>query len=226
MTKKRAIIAGVGPGNGMALARRFAAGGYDLVLLARSADKLQTYAADAGLAGVAVNVISADFSSLQDTQTKINEAVACLGGVDVLVFNASVYVEKSWRDLSAEDLMEEVTIGAGAAYAAMRAVGQYMVQHDGGVIIATGGGSALDPVIVTDAPGLAVTKGAMRNLVLAMAPQFAKDNIYLATVTIMGSVQPGGFYDPAAIAERIYDTAHLPEDERVSEILFQEKSVC
>jgi hypothetical protein len=35
------VVAGVGPGNGAALTRRFAAGGYRVAMLARSAEKLE-----------------------------------------------------------------------------------------------------------------------------------------------------------------------------------------
>ncbi|MCI5044306.1 MAG: SDR family NAD(P)-dependent oxidoreductase [Aquisalinus sp.] len=217
---KKAIICGVGPGNGMAIARAFAKGGYDLALLARNKQKLEGYAEDDGLKGVTVKTVAADFSDMASTDKGVRQAIAELGGVDVLLYNASLYVAKSWRELTGPDLMNEVTVGAGSAVAAMRAAGETMAENDGGTIIATGGGSALDPTVVIEAPGLAVTKGAMRNAVLALAPQYAQDNIYLATLTIMGTVQPGTFYDPANIAEAIYEVAHVPENERVSEVLF------
>jgi NAD(P)-dependent dehydrogenase (short-subunit alcohol dehydrogenase family) len=221
MTKK-AIICGVGPGNGMAIARRFAAAGYDLALLARSRDKLEGYAKDDGLSNVTVHTVAADFSDMADTDRKVGDAVRALGGVDVLVFNASLYIAKNWKELTPEDLMMEVTVGAGSAYAAVRAAGEAMMKAGGGSIVCTGGGSAVDPVIVSEAPGLAITKGAMRNMVLSMAPQFAEDNIYLSTVTIMGTVAEGTFYNPAAIADKIFETAHLTDAERPSEVIFQE----
>ncbi len=222
MANKKAIIAGVGPGNGMAIARRFAAAGYDLALLARSKDKLKNYAKDSGLSDVDVKTVAADFADMKDTDKRIREAVKKLGGVDVLVYNASLYREINWKDLSAEDLMSEVTVGAGSAYAAMRAAGETMIQNGGGTIIATGGGSALRPQETPEAPGLPVTKGAMRNLVLSVASQFAEDNIYLATVTVNGPVKDGTFYSPTAIADQIFETAHLPQDLRVSEVWFRD----
>ena len=218
MTNKKAIICGVGPGNGMAVARRFAAGGYDLALLARSKDKLDTYAKDKELKGVTAKTVTADFSDMASTDKGVRQAIKDLGGADVLIYNASLYIAKNWKELTGADLMMEVTVGAGSAFAAMRAAGEAMT--GGGTIICTGGGSALDPALVSEAPGLAVTKGAMRNAVLALAPQFAQDNIYLSTVTIMGTVTPGTFYDPEKIADAIYETAHLPEGLRASEVLY------
>lgn len=220
MTNKKAIICGVGPGNGMAIARAFARGGYDLALLARNKQKLEGYAEDDGLKDVAVKTVAADFSDMESTDKGVRQAIAELGGVDVLLYNASLYVAKGWRELTGPDLMSEVTVGAGSAVAAMRAAGETMADNGGGTIIATGGGSALDPTLVTEAPGLAVTKGAMRNAVLALAPQYAKDDIYLTTVTIMGTVQAGTFYDPANIADAIYEVAHGSENERYTEVLY------
>src|SRR5579864_3389664 len=40
MSQKVCVISGVGPGTGAAIARRFAAGGYRVAMLARNADRL------------------------------------------------------------------------------------------------------------------------------------------------------------------------------------------
>ena len=41
MTKRVCVVAGIGPGNGAAFARRFGAEGYAIALLARSRRKLE-----------------------------------------------------------------------------------------------------------------------------------------------------------------------------------------
>jgi NAD(P)-dependent dehydrogenase (short-subunit alcohol dehydrogenase family) len=41
MTEKRALVTGLGPGTGLAIVRRFAAGGYSVAMVARDADRLR-----------------------------------------------------------------------------------------------------------------------------------------------------------------------------------------
>ena len=46
MSSKTALITGVGPGTGSALARRFAAGGYQVAMLARNGERLAALQAE------------------------------------------------------------------------------------------------------------------------------------------------------------------------------------
>lgn len=224
MANRKAIICGVGPGNGMAIARRFAGAGYDLALLARDKTKLKTYADELKAAGRKVKIAPADFASVDNAEKGVRKAIAALGGADVLIYNASIYRAANWRDYKAADLMDEIAVGAGSAYAAFRAAGLEMRRTGGGAIIATGGGSALHPDALGDAPGLAVAKGALRNLVIAMHGQFADDGVLLSTVTIDGNVKAGTFFDPDRIAEKIFKTAHLPRAQWTAEILYREET--
>lgn len=46
MSERTAVVAGAGPGNGAALARRFAAAGYKVALLARDQGRVDAMAAE------------------------------------------------------------------------------------------------------------------------------------------------------------------------------------
>ena len=60
MSEKVCIVAGVGPGTGAALSRRFAAGGYRVAMLARDAERLAALEREiAGSRGYAVDVTDA-----------------------------------------------------------------------------------------------------------------------------------------------------------------------
>ena len=60
MPEKICVVAGVGPGTGAALSRRFAAGGYRVAMLARDAERLAALEREiAGSRGYAVDVTEA-----------------------------------------------------------------------------------------------------------------------------------------------------------------------
>ena len=54
------LLVGAGPGLGMAVARRFAVGGYRVTLVARSADKLGDLAGSLADTGAEIGTIEAD----------------------------------------------------------------------------------------------------------------------------------------------------------------------
>src|SRR5215472_14543619 len=97
---KICAVVGVGPGNGEALARRFASDGYAVALLARGAEltarlanelpRSKSYACDV-----------ADPAAVEAAFVRIG---GDLGDVDVLIYNAGSGVWGNVEDVSADDL--------------------------------------------------------------------------------------------------------------------------
>ncbi len=93
-------VVGVGPGNGEAFARRFAAGGYATALMARRAELTAKLAAELSHAkAYACDV--ADEASVEAAFTKMRTE---LGDADVLIFNAGSGVWGNVEEMKAEDL--------------------------------------------------------------------------------------------------------------------------
>lgn len=82
------IVAGVGPGLGVALAERFVAHGASVVLAARSADRLAAIRARLGDRALDVAVDLADPSAANRVTS---EAVRHFGRIDGLVYNAALF---------------------------------------------------------------------------------------------------------------------------------------
>ena len=104
VAKKTALITGASAGIGAALARVFAANGFDLVLTARRADRLEALAAELRTAhGRTVHVIVADLAD-PAAPSRIFDEVARSGLViDALVNNAGYglpggFLHSSWND--------------------------------------------------------------------------------------------------------------------------------
>ncbi|MGB3808612.1 MAG: SDR family oxidoreductase [Parvibaculum sp.] len=101
--RETALITGASAGIGAALARQFAAGGFDLVLVARSRDKLDALAeALEAEHGVGVTVLPADLSARDAPKTLFNTLKKRKIAVDVLVNNAGVLEMGAFRNIAPE----------------------------------------------------------------------------------------------------------------------------
>ena len=86
--RQTALITGASGGIGLELARRFAAGGYDLVLVARSTAKLEDLAGELRKHGGAVRVLAKDLAKPESPEEVCRELEAAGVTIDVLVNNA------------------------------------------------------------------------------------------------------------------------------------------
>ena len=84
-----ALITGASRGFGRALATDLAVDGWDLVIDARSAAALESVAAELAATGVRVQAIAGDIADATH-RDELVAAAAALGGLDLLVNNASV----------------------------------------------------------------------------------------------------------------------------------------
>src|SRR5690242_16097524 len=67
------LLVGAGPGLGLAVARRFAVGGYRVTLVARSADGLGVLAASLAGTGAEITTIEADASDPEGLRLRMAE---------------------------------------------------------------------------------------------------------------------------------------------------------
>ena len=90
MTLGTAVIVGVGPGLGLALARTFADAGHPVALLGRDAARLDSYVAALDTSEQAARGYVGDAAQPAQLRTAIHTAIADLGAPDVLIYNAAV----------------------------------------------------------------------------------------------------------------------------------------
>lgn len=111
-TGRRVLIAGGSKGIGRAMALAFASAGARVSVCARGEAGLTALRADAGALGLAVHTASADLSQLDDIGRWLADAAQALGGIDVLVNNATGYGmtddEAGWEASLNVDLMSAV----------------------------------------------------------------------------------------------------------------------
>lgn len=173
---------GVGPGNGAAIARRFAAEGYAVALVARTAAYVESAARGLDRAR-AYPCDAADPDALAGTMRVIQDE---LGDVDVLVYNAGsgawgtveevtpAAFESAWRVNALGAL-----VAAQQVIPAMRRRGQGSIVYIGATASRRGGPKSA---------GFSSAKGAQRLLAESMARHLWPAGIHVALVVIDGVV--------------------------------------
>lgn len=147
LSGKRVVVAGGSRGIGRAIAIACAAQGAHVSICARGEAAL----AEAKLAGNLAHTASCDLSKLDQIEAYIAEAASVLGGIDVLVNNATGYGptddEASWEANLQVDLM-------GLVRASRFAV-PHLKASSGAAIINIASGSGLNPSVRSPAYGAA-----------------------------------------------------------------------
>ncbi|HJU83141.1 MAG TPA: SDR family NAD(P)-dependent oxidoreductase [Holophagaceae bacterium] len=207
MTTSRApltVIIGMGPGMGMALARRFGREGHRLGLFARRAEMLQDLVGQLEREGFDAHGHAVDAGDLDSIRTILDGA-----GPEVLVYNASIFREALPSVLDPEDLISEFRAMAGGFLTSVQAVLPSMKAKNHGSILLTGGGSGLSPF--ASGASLSVGKASQRSLLLSLVQELQGTGIHAATVTICGMIQPGTAFDPDQLAEHFWQLHAQPK---------------
>jgi NAD(P)-dependent dehydrogenase (short-subunit alcohol dehydrogenase family) len=215
-----AVIAGVGPGMGLALARRFAREGYRIAMIARRADALASFAAAIDGAATAH---PADLSDPADAARAMAEIRAAHGPAALAIYNASIWNGTPAMAIAPDAFQRDLSLDVTGALVMAQAVYPDMKAAGKGVMLFTGSRVALAPQHGTASPSLAAGKSALRGLVLAMAGELRRAGIRVGTVTIAGTIAPGGPFDPVRIVEHFVRLAALPAEDRTVEIVYDGK---
>jgi len=101
--KKRVLVSGSGTGIGLGVARAFAQAGARVVFHYSHSDKGAKEGVAAVLAaGGEAEAIRADFSKVEEVKRLGNDAIAFLGGLDVLINNAGITFNRVFEEVTPE----------------------------------------------------------------------------------------------------------------------------
>ena len=211
------VITGVGAGTGAALCRRFAAGGYRVAMLARSAERLADLEREIpGSRGYPTDVT--DSPALRASLGRIR---AELGAPRVVLHNAG---NASFGDLfqvSEGQLEEAWRINTLALLVLAQETAPAMIEQGGGAILVTGATASLRGGASFAA--FAPAKAAQRSLAQSMARRLGPQGVHVALVIVDGVIDmpftrklladrpDDQFLRPEAIAETFF---HLAQQER------------
>jgi len=134
MSSRTVLITGASKGIGKAIAEGLAAAGYNLALVARSADLLAELAAQ--LDGpVKVKAYPGDISAWEDAERILGEVHAEFGEVYGLVNNAGVTQDGLFMRMSPENWRKPIDINLGGTFYFTRAAAPIMMRQREGRII-------------------------------------------------------------------------------------------
>ncbi len=183
MTRPVCAVVGIGPQNGAAFARRFAAEGYAVALLSRKTEYSNTLMAEMGLA----NAYACDVTDSAAVQAAFTAVTAELGEIDVLVYNAGSGVWGNIEELSANDFEQSWRINTMGAFLVAKQVIPSMKQKKAGSIIIIGATASLRGKPFTTA--FAPAKASQRSLAQAMAKHLWPMGIHVSLIIIDGGVK-------------------------------------
>jgi NAD(P)-dependent dehydrogenase (short-subunit alcohol dehydrogenase family) len=182
MAKPVCTVVGVGPGNGAAIARRFARANYAVAMLARSSGMLTALEAELPEARGFV----CDVSDAASIATAFADIRASMGQVDTLIYNAGPGIWGSIEELSPAAFEETWRVNAFGTFLAAREVIPAMKAAGRGNILIVSATAARRGKARTAA--FAPAKAAQRSLAEAMAKQLWPAGIHVALVIIDGVV--------------------------------------
>jgi short-subunit dehydrogenase len=133
---KTALITGASYGIGEAFARRLASDGANLILTARSVDRLEALAEELrARCNVAVTVIASDLAQTSDWQKLFDETEGRGQQVDLLINNAGFGAVGDFADLPLDRQLEMIQVNVTALVALTHLFLQPMLKRKSGAVI-------------------------------------------------------------------------------------------
>ncbi|MDH6622726.1 NAD(P)-dependent dehydrogenase (short-subunit alcohol dehydrogenase family) [Streptomyces sp. LBL] len=218
MSKGSALIVGVGPGLGLALAEAFARDGNPVALFGRCAESLETYAAGLSAEGHTANAYQVDATDPEGLRAALVQAADDLGAPEVLVYNAALMAPDTPTELDAQDFARTLAVNVTGAMVAARTV-LPLLPGGRGSLLFTGGGLALDPS--AEYASLSVGKAALRAYVQSLCKQQQGSDVHVTTVTVTGYIGGGDpRFTPEALAAAYLDLHQQPQGWWQAELLY------
>ncbi|GGG24447.1 hypothetical protein GCM10010964_10630 [Caldovatus sediminis] len=181
-----AIVTGASSpiGTGAAIARRLAAAGWRLLLVADGPEAGLAQGAAAYRAGRAPEAAEGWIADLGDAAAAtgmVERALARFGRVDALVNNAALRIFMLFGEFSAEDFDRAVAVNLRAPFLASRAVAGPMRRQGGGRIVNIA--SQLGSVTYPTRALYGLTKAGLIHLTKPMALELVRDNIAVNAIS-------------------------------------------
>lgn len=197
---KTAIIAGVGPDVGRLSALSFAREGAAVALIARTAPRLETIAAEIQAAGGAALPLPGDITVEEDVRLAVQKTVERFGRVDVLLNNATFSGDLVDFTQMTRNAWDSVLLGAltGFMFTAREVARIMTAQQSGSIIqVSSGAGS----VGFSRRAHYSVAKAGVNNLTHTLSWELGRHGVRINTI-VLGAVMTESWLAGAQEQER------------------------
>jgi len=206
---KAAVIAGVGPGSGAAIARKLAKEGCAVGLIARSQDYLDQLARELSATKAPVASAQADVSDANQVKRAFAHLRDALGPIDLLVFHASAGgpFGQGLLAIDPEDFARSWAVGTLGGLLCAQAVVPEMLQTGAGAILFTGATSSVRGASIS----FSSSKFALRGLAQSIARELWPKGIHVAHIVIDAAIGDQGTADAPPGTEPLLDPDAMAE---------------
>ena len=214
MSKKVALVTGVGPGTGSSIARRFSNGGYKVAMIARDKERLKSLEDELENS----KGYSCELRNQEYLNSTIDNIIKDFGYPDVFIHNAVRGTRGNFLEFTSEELQSNFDINVLALHRIAQKVAPEMIKKNKGAIIVTGNTSAHRGK--ANFGGTASTKAAQKILTESFARYLNPKGIHVAYITIDAAIdlewtrkawpdKPDDFFiQPDDIASEVWHIAH------------------
>jgi len=186
---KRVVVCGGSRGIGRSIALGFARAGAAVSVCARSPGPLEATRAELAGLGATAHAAPCDLADGAAVKAYVAAAAAALGGIDVLVNNASGFGSQDTEEHWAQGLSVDVMATVRATHAAL----PFLEAAGGGAVLNVSSISGYRPSLRT--PAYAAVKALLINYTQSQAAMYAPKGIRVNAVA-PGSIEfPGGSWE-------------------------------
>ena len=214
MSKKVALVTGVGPGTGSSIARRFSDGGYKVAMIARDKERLKSLEDELEDS----KGYSCELRNQEYLNNTIDNIIKDFGYPDIFIHNAVRGTRGNFLEFTSEELQSNFDINVIALHRIAQKVAPEMIKKGKGAIIVTGNTSAHRGK--ANFGGTASTKAAQKILTESFARYLNPKGIHVAYITIDAAIdlewtrkawpdKPDDFFiQPDDIASEVWHITH------------------
>lgn len=183
---KVAVVLGVGPGLGAAIARRFARAGFTVGIMARNAEKLKAIQTQIEQDGGTALSVSADATDLASVTAAFSQIKQQLGEPEVFIYNTGAFQMASALEITPEQFEYNWKANCFGAFLGVQQVLPAMLERGRGTILFTGATAAMKGS--AKFASFAVGKFGLRALAQSLAREFGPQGIHVAHIIIDGII--------------------------------------
>jgi NADP-dependent 3-hydroxy acid dehydrogenase YdfG len=203
-------IVGAGPGLGLSIAKAFGRNGYNVALVARTQEKLDSLAAQLGDLGIQAAGFAADVMDRPSLAAALEQVKEHYGRIDVLEYSPAPHDAVPGisivgpLEVTADNIQPQLDYYLYGAITAAQQVLPGMIERGTGTLLFTTGASSASPHPMMGNVGIA--GAALRNWVLNLHQVLDGTGVYAAHVPLNVWIGSGGPQtQPDAIAGLYWD---------------------